>query len=101
MVEDSGRGTKRLIPEDECLEESSQAVSKKLKNLCQPVPTKEMDTSKSALIREEKYDMNFPLPWERGTPCIVKVRETDILLVETHSLRRDKWLFEVFVTHTT
>lgn len=69
-AEDSGRGTKRAIPDDECAEES-EAASKRMRDAGQPEPT--MNGERARRGTEEEHDLNLPLPWEDGTPCLVKV----------------------------
>ena len=71
VAEDSGRGTKRPIPEDECAEES-ETVSKRVRDVEQPEPA--MNGEKTGQRTKEEHDLNLPLPWEDGTPCLVKVQ---------------------------
>lgn len=72
-IEETGRGTKRPVPDDECVEENA-AVSKRVRDARQPEP--DMNGEKRRQGAEEEHDFNLPLPWEGGIPCLVKVQLT-------------------------
>ena len=69
-AEESGRGTKRPIPDGECVEDNV-AVTKKPRE-GHPEPTREKTSQP-----EGEHDLNLPLPWESGMPCLVKVCHTE------------------------
>jgi hypothetical protein len=66
----SGRGTKRPAPDDESAEESA-ADSKRVRDDGQPEP--DMTGEMGRRGADEEHDLNLPLPWEGGVPCLVKV----------------------------
>lgn len=72
-IEETGRGTKRPVPDDECIE-ASAATSKRVRDVGQPEPDKNRERRRQGA--EEEHDFNLPLPWEDGIPCLVKVQLT-------------------------
>lgn len=78
----SGRGTKRPVPDDECMEEVSVGVCKRVRDEGQrPEPdTKE----EKRAATDEEHDFNLPLPWEEGLPCLVKVATLNFSHLNVH-----------------
>ena len=75
-AEDSGRGTKRSIPDSECKEDS--VVIPTCKKLRDVQPDTDLAGSREETSQsKEEHDLNFPLPWESGTPCLVKVGQLE------------------------